>query len=86
MTVCYSGIILWKPREVRRIEVDVKAISAISIFFLLGLVSMTAANGLELGQVAPDFELKDSQGKAYRLSDFRGKKTVVLEFIRSGSW
>lgn len=35
----------------------------------------------ELNQ-APDFELKDLQGESVRLSDFRGKKNVVLIFLR----
>jgi len=39
----------------------------------------------EVHDFAPDFTLEDSQGKTYRLSDFKGKN-VVLEFIRSGSW
>lgn len=39
----------------------------------------------EIGDRAPDFELKDAEGKSYRLSEFKGKN-VVLEFIRSGSW
>jgi peroxiredoxin len=35
----------------------------------------------KLGDIAPDFELKDSKGQnAIRLSDFRGKKPVVLVF------
>ena len=34
-----------------------------------------------LGQLAPDFTLGDPTGKAYRLSQFRGKKTVVLIFL-----
>jgi len=34
-----------------------------------------------LGEMAPDFTLSDFGGKAYRLSQFRGKKTVVLRFI-----
>jgi peroxiredoxin len=35
----------------------------------------------KLGEVAPDFELKDSKGQnAIRLSEFRGKKPVVLIF------
>jgi hypothetical protein len=34
-----------------------------------------------LGQLAPDFTLSDSTGKAYRLSQFRGRKTVVLIFL-----
>jgi hypothetical protein len=34
-----------------------------------------------LGELAPDFTLADFTGKTYRLSQFRGKKTVVLRFI-----
>jgi len=33
------------------------------------------------GDLAPDFELGDVQGKRIRLSDFRGKP-VVLAFLR----
>jgi len=33
------------------------------------------------GEMAPDFTLTDISGKKYRLSQFRGKKTVVLRFI-----
>jgi peroxiredoxin len=36
-----------------------------------------------VGQPAPDFTLKDSAGKAVRLSDFRGK-LVVLEWTNPG--
>jgi len=31
---------------------------------------------------APDFEVTDSEGKVVRLSEFRGKKHVVLVFNR----
>jgi peroxiredoxin len=31
---------------------------------------------------APDFEMTDSTGKVIRLSDFKGKKPVVLVFNR----
>jgi hypothetical protein len=34
-----------------------------------------------VGEMAPDFTLTDFTGKAHRLSQFRGKKTVVLRFI-----
>jgi thioredoxin-dependent peroxiredoxin len=34
---------------------------------------------LSLGDKAPDFELKDQNGKTHRLSDYRGK-TVILYF------
>lgn len=33
------------------------------------------------GEPAPDFELMDAEGRAVRLSDFRGKP-VVLAFLR----
>ena len=33
------------------------------------------------GKPAPDFALADAAGQIYRLSEFRGKKTVVLTFI-----
>jgi peroxiredoxin len=34
------------------------------------------------GQEAPDFELPDINGVRIRLSDFRGKKVIVLAFLR----
>lgn len=36
---------------------------------------------LKVGDEAPDFTLKSTQGKDVKLSDFRGKKTVVLAFF-----
>jgi mycoredoxin-dependent peroxiredoxin len=35
---------------------------------------------VEIGDVAPDFELKDQHGTPVTLSGFRGKKNVVLVF------
>ena len=35
----------------------------------------------QIGKLAPDFELTDVNGKRIRLSDFRGKKSVILVFI-----
>lgn len=32
--------------------------------------------------IAPDFELKDTQGNLVRLSDYRGKQPVVLVVLR----
>ena len=36
---------------------------------------------IAIGQVAPDFELKDQTGTKVSLSSFKGKKNVVLVFI-----
>jgi peroxiredoxin len=35
---------------------------------------------LKIGEVAPDFELKNFQGKSFKLSSFKGKKPVVVFF------
>ena len=39
-----------------------------------------ARKKLVIGRRAPDFTLPATGGKAVRLSDFRGKKQVVLAF------
>lgn len=36
---------------------------------------------LKVGERAPDFALQDQNGKTVRLSDFSGKKAVVLAFF-----
>jgi hypothetical protein len=38
--------------------------------------------GAKEGQLAPDFTLNSADGKAIKLSDYRGKETVVLIFFR----
>lgn len=38
------------------------------------------AKEIEVGEEAPDFVLKDQDQKEVKLSDFRGKKNVVLAF------
>ncbi|HEY5998535.1 MAG TPA: TlpA disulfide reductase family protein [bacterium] len=35
---------------------------------------------LKVGQAAPDFTLKDIDGKAWKLSDLKGKKVVMIDF------
>jgi cytochrome oxidase Cu insertion factor (SCO1/SenC/PrrC family) len=40
---------------------------------------------VKVGQPAPDFTLEDIDGNKITLSDFRGKKSVVLVFYR-GYW
>nr|WP_143184888.1 redoxin domain-containing protein [Rubritalea squalenifaciens] len=56
---------------------------------MLGLFSLLSAASqageVKVGEVAPDFELKNQDGKVVKLSDYKGKKKVVLVFSR-GHW
>ena len=40
-----------------------------------------SADDLKVGDKAPDFTLKGSDGKTYKLSDFKGKKAVVVAWF-----
>lgn len=40
-----------------------------------------SANALEVGDLAPDFELPGSDGEIYRLADYRDEQAVVLAWF-----
>ena len=44
----------------------------------LGLTNMTAAADLKVGDPAPAFSMKGSDGKTHALSDYKGKQAVVI--------
>ena len=49
---------------------------------LAGLaLAATASAELKPGDDAPDFELKGSDGKTYKLSSFKGKQPVVVAWF-----
>lgn len=50
---------------------------ALTAFALFGLGG-ASAEPLKEGDAAPDFSLKGSDGKTHKLSDYKGKKAVVL--------
>ena len=39
---------------------------------------------IEVGNQAPDFTLTDTDGNSFNLSDYQGKKVLVLEFMNMG--
>jgi len=59
-----------------------KSVRLAGSILALTLGSTLAAQGaaLKVGEKAPDFTLPDQTGKQVKLSDFMGKKNVVLAF------
>ena len=54
-------------------------LSLISALTLVLMPSLWSAPGV--GEQAPDFSLRGSDGRVYHLSDFRGKQPVVLAWF-----
>ncbi|HLR17575.1 MAG TPA: peroxiredoxin [Alcanivoracaceae bacterium] len=55
-----------------------------TLFAMLLMLSLSlsfSAHALDVGDLAPDFDLPSSEGVNYRLSDFRGKQVVVLAWF-----
>jgi hypothetical protein len=54
----------------------------VGILAALALVSVTVgtARALDVGEPAPDFRLPSTFGSDISLSDYRGKKWVLVEF------
>jgi cytochrome oxidase Cu insertion factor (SCO1/SenC/PrrC family) len=58
-------------------------ITALALTLAVGAVAQTPqapVTKLKVGDIAPDFTLTDTTGSPVKLSDFRGKKNVVLAF------
>ncbi len=53
----------------------------LSLLMALTLAASAGAGELTVGDPAPDFTLQASDGKTYRLSDFRGKQAVVIAWF-----
>jgi cytochrome oxidase Cu insertion factor (SCO1/SenC/PrrC family) len=67
-------------------EDDMKrTISILVVFALLvgcASTSHSPAPSVKVGNAAPDFSLVDASGNQVRLSEFKGKKNVVLIFYK----
>jgi peroxiredoxin Q/BCP len=53
----------------------------LAVFATLLAVGPASAAELKVGDPAPDFTLAASDGKTYKLSDFKGKKAVVVAWF-----
>ena len=58
-------------------------LSVLTVFLVFLVLGASLAFAVESGQDAPDFNLKDINGKAFRLSDFKGK-VLIVDFF--GTW
>ena len=56
-------------------------ILAAVLMMATGANAQTQAPELKVGDQAPDFSLQGSDGKTYKLSDFKGKKAVVIAWF-----
>ena len=57
------------------------AIVAFVVVAAAAPMSGTAPVELRVGDVAPEFSLIGSDGRTYRLADYRGKQVVVLAWF-----
>jgi peroxiredoxin Q/BCP len=55
--------------------------TTLALAALAAAAAPSSAAELAVGDPAPDFELAASDGKTYRLSDFKGKKAVVVAWF-----
>ncbi len=64
----------------------IKHFLAVAATGVLGFVfPFSAKADLKVGDRAPDFALPDQKGATIRLSDFKGRKSVVLAFYIKAS-
>jgi len=59
----------------------VRVLAILGLFAALTTGAMAQTTELKVGDPAPDFTLPASDGKTYKLSDFKGKQAVVLAWF-----
>lgn len=73
-----------------RLKKRARPLNGLVLGALMALTALPAAAAeqaarIEVGQTAPGFELKASDGEMYKLSQLKDEKTLVLVFFR-GTW
>jgi len=58
-----------------------RAVSVLAWVAVVAVAGGARASELNVGDKAPEFKLTASDGKTYQLSDFKGKKAVVLAWF-----
>jgi peroxiredoxin Q/BCP len=59
----------------------VRTLLTLGLAAALATGAMAQTRELEVGDPAPDFTLQGSDGKTYKLSDFKDRKAVVLAWF-----
>jgi hypothetical protein len=81
-----SGEMGWAGFRFKGVNEMIKKSGALFLFLaILGVTALAQQPAppktqLKVGQPAPEFTLTDTEGKEVKLSDFKGKKNVVLAF------
>ena len=64
----------------KKLFILIASIALFSIAAFSQTAPVAPTTTLKVGDTAPDFTLTDTAGKPVKLSDYRGKKNVVLAF------
>ncbi|MEM7559038.1 MAG: redoxin domain-containing protein [Planctomycetota bacterium] len=56
-------------------------LAAIAIPAFTPELAMSQSGKIVVGDACPDFEMKGSDGKTYKLADFKGKKGFVIAWF-----
>lgn len=69
--------------DAREFMMYIRSLVSLVLLAVVGVVVLaqqppTVKTHLKVGDPAPEFSLRASDGKTYKLSDFKGKKNVVL--------
>ncbi|MBI3780712.1 MAG: redoxin domain-containing protein [candidate division NC10 bacterium] len=63
-----------------RLAIGPHSVVRLLVSLVLVFIPVVAGAAVEVGDKAPDFELPSTMRGKIRLSDFAGKKNVIIEF------